>query len=434
MKTPSFLELKTIVEYISDELENSQLQEVLSTEEGLVLGFYRFTKTPRMNYLVFDLDRPFPFIALLNDNPWLKFKKTKPLALFLSAHAKNQYFNNIEVKDSLGRVVFMTLGLGDQLCTIQFRAIPKQVNLIVSQGKKLVSWYPVKELGENDQSYLSNPEEDVRSLAFLTNQWKLRRGGPAKKADSPTVNPYEKWVKSRQRDLEKKKKAQESVLKQIEQFQNEEWSEVGEYLKTHGLKKLKPEWSIYVDFKKSASENMQKCFEKAKAAKNKIVGAQARIISLNEEVEFLADLSEAKFEEHLTRLQKKASKGPGRKVEGRLRKIEIVGKDIVAYMGKSAADNMTLLRNSKPHDIWMHLKDYPSAHAVIHRQKNQNLADSDLVYVGKWLVSEGLSKSQTQMGGKYAVVYVECRHVKPLKGDKMGRVTYHNAREFLIAL
>ena len=103
-------------------------------------------------------------------------------------------------------------------------------------------------------------------------------------------------------------------------------------------------------------------------------------------------------------------------------------------MGKSAADNMKLLKQSKPHDLWLHLKDYPSAHAIVHLQKNQSLSDSDLRKVGKWLLSEGLSKSQAEMGGKYGVVVVECRHVKPLKGDKMGRVTYHNAREILIAL
>ena len=49
-------------------------------------------------------------------------------------------------------------------------------------------------------------------------------------------------------------------------------------------------------------------------------------------------------------------------------------------------------------------------------------------------MKEGLSEKKTQMGGKYSVLMVECRHVKPLKGDKLGRVTYHNAREFLIAV
>ena len=104
MKTPSFLELQSLVEYLSEELEGSQLQEVQSTEEGLVLAFYRFDKNPRMSYLVFDLDRAFPFVGFFFENPWAKQKKTKPVALFLNAHAKNLLFNTISVSEALGRV------------------------------------------------------------------------------------------------------------------------------------------------------------------------------------------------------------------------------------------------------------------------------------------------------------------------------------------
>ena len=95
---------------------------------------------------------------------------------------------------------------------------------------------------------------------------------------------------------------------------------------------------------------------------------------------------------------------------------------------------MDLLRRSKPHDLWLHLKDYPSAHAIIHKQKDQKIADTDIMKVAGWLVKEGFSEKKSKPSGKFAVVIVECRHVKPLKGDKLGRVTYHNAREMLIAV
>jgi predicted ribosome quality control (RQC) complex YloA/Tae2 family protein len=432
VKTPSFSELKTMVEYVSEELEKAQLQEVLSTEKGLVLGFYRFTKQPRMMYLVFDLDPVFPFFTLLEENPWVKYKKTKPTALFLTSHAKNQLFRDGALNEALGRVVIFRLGADGDVTTIEFRSVPKQVNLIVEHLKKSISWFPVKELPPHQPV---EQEEEVRSLAFLTAQWKrLRLGDRSAKSSAGTATPYEKWVKSRERDLDKKTKALQAVQTQIEQFETEEWAEVGEYLKSYGIKNLKPEWSVYVNFEKSISENIQLCFDKAKAAKNKAVGARERLQSLKREIEAIKDMSVQRFESQLLQKQKDdGQKKNSRKVEGRLRKLPL-GKDAVAYMGKSAADNMNLLRSSKPHDLWVHLKDYPSAHAIIHRQKTQNLADSELISVGKWLVEEGLSKSQTAMGGKYAVVAVECRHVKPIKGDKMGRVTYHNAREFLIAL
>jgi hypothetical protein len=58
VKTPSFLELKSFVEYLSEELQSAQLQEVMSTEDGVVLSFYRFTHERKMVYLLFDLDKP----------------------------------------------------------------------------------------------------------------------------------------------------------------------------------------------------------------------------------------------------------------------------------------------------------------------------------------------------------------------------------------
>jgi predicted ribosome quality control (RQC) complex YloA/Tae2 family protein len=440
VKTPSFFEIKTIVEYVQEQLESAQLQEVFCTDEGLILGFYRYEKNPRMNYLIFDLDKPFPFMALLEDNPWLKFKKTKPIGLFLSSHAKNTYFSQIEVIESLGRVLRIQLAVGDNKTEIEFRAIPKQVNLIVKNAKKSISWFPVKPLGEHDQTYnIRDNAEEVRSVFYLIKQWRNKRAAFASDSESVkggTLSPFEKWIKNRKKDLEKKQKALVAITKQVEDFQNEEWSNVGEYLKNNGLKKLPPEWSIYVDFEKSVTQNMQRCFEKSKAAKSKISGSQRRLAALNQEVEDLSDLTESKFEKFQQNLVKKTKQKQAteRKVEGRLRKMELSDEGAVAYMGKSAADNMNLLRTSKPFDLWLHLKDYPSAHAVVHKAKNANLSDSSLVKVCKWLLEEGLSKSQIQMGGKYSVVMVECRHVKPLKGDKLGRVTYHNAREILIAL
>lgn len=433
MKTPSFLELQSLVEYLSEELEGSQLQEVQSTEEGLVLAFYRFDKNPRMSYLVFDLDRMFPFVGFFFENPWFKQKKTKPVGLFLNAHARNLHFSSIEVSEDLGRVIVLKLG---EECRVEARLIPKQANFIVQHGKKSISWYPVQDLAQNDLRFTrSNEDEEIRSIAFMMEQWLKRRGTRAESTTASVLSPFDKWKKNKARDLEKKTKALLAVEKQINQFKTEEWAQVGEFLKTHGLKNLPAEWSVYIDFKKSATWNMQKCFEKAKSAKVKIKGAEARLQIIKQEIAALSDLSERKFEQFLN-LQhaKKSSSGPVRKVEGRLRKMQLEESGLVAYMGKSAGDNIDLLRRSKPHDLWLHLKDYPSAHAIIHKQKDQKIADADIIKFAGWLIKEGLSDKKTKLGGKFSVVLVECRHVKPLKGDKLGRVTYHNAREMLIAV
>lgn len=443
MKTPSFFELKTLVEYFSDELCNSQLQDVMSTEEGLVLSFYRFSKNPKMYYLVFDLDKSYPFCGLFDHNPWSKYKKTKPVSLFLNAHAKNNYLKNIEVFENLGRV--LKLNFEDD-CEVEFRLIPRQTNLLIKQGKKTISWYPAKVLAQNDLRYTKNNEiensnesfsldgSEIRSISFMMEQWLRFKGVRSTAEATQTLNPFEKWKKNKEKDLQKKKKAISAVKEQIDKFKNEEWYQIGEHLKVSGFKNIKPEWSMYVDFGNSVAINMQNCFEKAKAAKVKIKGASARLSILQREVEALSDLTIEKFEQFLLLQNSKPNNASYRKVEGRLRKNQIEESKLVAYMGKSATDNLDLLRRSKPHDLWLHLKDYPSAHAVIHRQKDQKVSDSDIHKMASWLVKEGLSDKIRQGGGKYLVVIVECRHVKPLKGDKLGRVTYQNAREILIAV
>lgn len=430
-------------------LSPAQLQEVTSTEEGLVMSFYRFGKTPRLSYLVFDLDPLYPFLGFFYHNPWVKLKKTKPVALFLNAHAKNHYFHSIEISEELGRIVKLHLDNG---CLIEFRLIPKQVNLIVKKSEqkkhKSISWNPVKELSRNNLQYTQNSDEEVRSITFMRDQWLRLRGNQFQTEASTTTNsPFEKWKKNKEKDLQKKQKALIAVAEQIQKFKNEEWASVGEFLKTQGLKNLKPEWSVYVDFEKSVSDNMQNCFAKSKAAKIKVKGAELRLETLKQEVKELLQLIDPKqlqqnYEQslHLKNLNPNFKKNNGlvRRLEGRLRKTQIIESGLVAYMGKSAADNMSLLRQAKPHDLWLHLKDYPSAHAIIHKQKDQKVSDLDIKKIASWLAKEGISakKNQikTQGGAKLAVVLTECRYVKPLKGDKLGRVTYHNAREILIAL
>lgn len=443
MKTPSFLELKTLVEYLSEQLIAGQLQEVHATDDGIVLTIYRFQQMPRVQYLVFDLDRPFPFLGLFSEHPWGHQKKSKPVGLFLNAHAKNLLLKNIQLVEKFGRVVVFELGKDENQVKIEFRSIPKHANLMIESknGKakaKSISWYPVDPLLETDSAMTQSAEQDQRSIPFLMKQWFERRSlmsqNQKKSSTVQPQSPYEKWIKQKQKDISKKTNALSAIQKQIDLFQSEPWSEVGEYLKSYGIKSLPPEWSPYVKFDKSVSENMQACFEKAKSAKVKIKGAIERKLLVQTEIEKLQNLSEGKFEKEMKVLSDKKNKAPARVLEGKFRKLSLEDDHLVCYMGKSAQDNLDLLRKAKSWDYWLHLKDYPSAHAIIHRQKGQVVSDQLIIKCAKWLVKEGINEKKTQHGGKFGVVIAECRHVRPIKGDKLGRVTYNEAREFLIAL
>ncbi|MFZ3229781.1 MAG: hypothetical protein WA160_06225 [Pseudobdellovibrio sp.] len=443
MKTPSFIEFQTLVESISDDLVGSQLQEVQSTDDGLVLVFYRFQKHPKMAYLVFDLDNPFPFMGLFYENPWVNLKKVKPVGLFLNSHVKNLILNNVQLLGQYGRVVQLIFGQNENQAQVEFRMIPKQTNLIVTKDKKSISWYPKKELTEHVQAKIvqsdNTSEDEVRSIPFILNSWLVRRGVSRVRkavAAAASQNPYDKWKLQKQKDIAKKTKAMEAIRQQIDDFINFPWSEIGDHLKTYGKQNLKPEWYQYLNLENSASQNMQHCFAKAKAAKVKILGAQKRLEILENELNNLNDLSESVFQKYLEKsIQKQNQKQKAnRVVEGRFRKLTLDDENLICYMGKSAKDNIDLLRRAKAWDFWVHLRDYPSAHAIIHRQKEQTVSQTAIIKVSEWLVKESMNERKLMKGARFAIVYVECRHVRPIKGDKLGRVTYHEAREILIAI
>ncbi|NJL25746.1 MAG: hypothetical protein HC902_11610 [Calothrix sp. SM1_5_4] len=46
-----------------------------------------------------------------------------------------------------------------------------------------------------------------------------------------------------------------------------------------------------------------------------------------------------------------------------------------------------------------------------------------------WFVKNHLGNKYSQSAGeRFHVLVAECRHVRPIKGDKLGRVTYRDER------
>ena len=182
-----------------------------------------------------------------------------------------------------------------------------------------------------------------------------------------------------------------------------------------------------VDRSESLSWNIEHCFAKAKQLVSKKEGARERLEELVQEI---ASLEKAKFTE---KAQKNQLVDLMQKTEARGRKLHLES-GALAYCGKSAADNLALLRQAKAWDYWLHLKDYPGAHAIIHRQRDQEVPVGEIQEVASWVARESLSSKSLLVGQKVAVVMVECRFVRPIKGDKLGRVTYHGEKTFNLTL
>lgn len=441
MKSPSFFEFQTIIQYLHDELIGSQLQEIISTEDGVVLGFYRFVHEPKAVWLVFDMDTQFPFVGLFEQNPWLKIKKTKPVALFLNSHFKNTHLKDIQVVENFGRVAEFDFSLPDKKLVLQLRMIPKQPNIIVYADDMSVAWEKPRDLviATPDENF----ESENRSIPFLFRQWFERRAKTKPKetsaivgAQGPTQSPYGKWVQQRQKDLFKKEKALNQIDEQKNELRKVPWPEIGNHLKTYGFKDFPLEWTPFVDFNQKPSFNIEKAFEKSKQVTHKLQGADVRKEQLLAEIELAKDISEERFQQHLSELAaKQAKQGQRKATEGHFRKLTIEGENPVnVLMGKNAVENLKLLRQAKAWDLWVHLKDYPSAYAILQKPKDKNVSDQVLIQASQWLVKESIKNKKNMDGAKLSVVIVECRHVRPIKGDKLGRVTYHHPREMLITV
>lgn len=426
MKAMSFLELKTLVIDLQSKLEGAQLQDVISNDRGLALGFRQQIHW----WLIVDLNPANPFcLVFANHCPWKKAAKPKPLALFLNSHGKNLYFQKVFLEEQYGRVLKIELGNSEKHCTLEVQLIPKQANLLVQSEGKHIAWEKPRTL-QPQAGPAQGPAP--RALAEIHREWlaELQSGR------RPSIDPQEQWEKKRQKDLEKKRKALNEIQQVLAESVSEKWYELGNYLKAlapedFSKARVPREYASFLDFSRGLFENMQTAFEKAKQSAAKKAGTEERQQILQQEIQ---DLEQAHFDPAAL---EKSSRGKiddlMQKTEARGRKLNLESGAIV-YCGKSGGDNLALLRKAKAWDYWLHLKDYPGAHAIVHRQRDQEISFPELQKAARWVLKESMGSKELLDGQKYAVVLVECRFVRPIKGDKLGRVTYHNEKQFLISL
>ncbi len=87
-------------------------------------------------------------------------------------------------------------------------------------------------------------------------------------------------------------------------------------------------------------------------------------------------------------------------------------------IGKSEKGNIELLENSRSNDIWLHLKDTPSAHVII-RTDRREVKKGILIEAGKLC-----AKFSTSEKGSYLVDYTKRKYVRIQKGSKVLYTNY----------
>ena len=67
---------------------------------------------------------------------------------------------------------------------------------------------------------------------------------------------------------------------------------------------------------------------------------------------------------------------------------EIFNGDYKIYIGAHQAENDALVKKAPQHAMWFHLKDFPSAHAVVVNTAKAGVIDADVIKRAATLVKE----------------------------------------------
>lgn len=390
-----------------------QVQKVTGTINEIGLGIFKNSKT---HWFWIVLDKKNPLLVITEGQPAHK-KKTTPVLLFLNAHVNEKILREVKFERNLGRVLKLEFGNEQDSTEIELRLFPHGLNFIVKSGKQQVAWTKIQGLStaQNIRDIAEN-EEEIRTPKKLFLEWSNSKNGLNTKND-PELN-LEAWRSKEKQKLEK------SLLKLREDIEAKRkllWREAGEFLKRESALSDDERFENYFDKKKSLSWNIENCFSKAKDLEEKIKRAAAR------EHELLSSIAgvDRKVPTKKTENLKSKEKIPQRSLK--------LSESISASFGKSAADNLKLLRNAKPWQLWLHLKDYPAAHCIVSFARGKSISDEELRQIASWLVNETqIVGKNKKIGGKFEVLMAECRFVTPIKGDSLGRVTYRNERVFTI--
>lgn len=429
------LELKT--------LEGSRLQEVKLAGDLLALGLYR----DGIVWLVFDLSSQSPQVLMLEDFSLLKVREDKkPIVLFFRAHLLGARLDAIEAPLDLGRVLRLSFSYDREL---ELRLFPRGANAIVRAQDKKIALHkpqvlklstPAKEnvvpsaeldsgLGAGLSRSVANEDDHQKEpLLFIKSaEWLGERATKVVSQKSPQ-NTKEQILIQKQNKI---KKSIASIEKDLSAKKNEKWLEAGEWVKANQSLNVPEEYADFINVHKNISFNIENCFVKAKELRKKIEGANERLSELQSQLVKLSAptaLSPAQIETYGSAVDKK-SLLRGAQAKGRTHELM---SGVTLFIGKSAQDNLRILREAKPWFYWIHLRDEPSAHGVISRNKNQNLEPSLLHKAAQILLESNYgARSADHFGEKYTVILAECRFVRPIKGDRIGRVHYSSEKTFL---
>lgn len=412
-------------------LVGAQIQDCLQTTSEFGLAFHHERETL---WLWLDLNPSRPLVVRIHGRAPSRKKVTRPLLLFVKAHVLGRRLESVRAELSRGRILILTFhrSAAEETtgpCEIEARLYPHGQNIIVRDGPKSVAWTKPKEV---PPPLLSNVDVGSgRTWEEVEETWRRLQDAKPERAQGSREGA-DVLAKEWKRAVSKKEKALVRMREELKEKTSHVYSHVGEWLKINGdlfaAGRVPDEWRDFIDTDQTLAWNIENSFRRAKENLRKAEGTKTRIAQVEKE---LGDLKAQGPLGHFKKAENEAKNIKQNllvKAEARGRRMAVT-KDLEAYIGKSARDNLALLRRAQPFDFWLHLRDYPGSHAILRRTRGRTVTESEFMEVGKWVVEQSVGKRAHELKGEqFDMLIVECRYVRPIKGDKLGRVNYTNDR------
>jgi predicted ribosome quality control (RQC) complex YloA/Tae2 family protein len=412
-------------------LVGAQLQDCLQSASEVGLMFYHAGETL---WLWFDLSPQRPLVVRIQGKHPPRKKISRPLTLFLRSRFLGRRLESVRADLKQGRVLIFSFhrGASEEAagpCEIEARLYPRGQNMIARDGKSAVSENKPKEA---EPPAPATDGTVVRSWQEIETEWSQEQNVKSAQTLKASAKDAAALERDYLRAIEKKEKALAVLGEELALKTSPLYRDLGEWLKAHGTLDLAPdapeEWRAFVKVDESVSANIERAFHRAKENERKAEGTKGRLAQLEAEVGELKRRGPQAFQKNLEKAARDGAQNLLARAEAKGRRLKIK-EDLEVYIGKSASDNLALLRRAQPFDLWLHLRDQPGSHAILRRARGRDVTDAELIEAGRWVIEQSLGRRADELvGEKHDLLIVECRYVRPIKGDRLGRVHYTHDR------
>lgn len=374
------------------QLRTAFLQNIVCENPGRY--FLQFYINQQTYWLVFDLSAGRPlFLSIESANP-VKFKKTTPVLNFLKAHFKGLALKSVEIASKPNRILRLTFE-SDLKKEIIFKCFPHGQGLLIKSEDKTII-YPLGKFEKAEEFTFIEPE----AKAGWKKNLEVAGAVDFSKAKEKTVNKAEKALAKIKKNISSmESKQDEFVSKTFEQI-----AVLQEKIKVTSGKELN---LLHLEVKK---------------LKRRINEYGQKKNLLEKKHSFL------KNNPHFFKAKEDASKSlfGGTRV--------YINDVFQLWVGRKAQQNDELIRLASPHELWIHLRDRPSAHGIIRGPKNQqpspDIVDFCCLVVAS--LTEG-SKKLFLEGEKIDFILAPKKFLKKTKGMAPGAVVVEREKVRRIA-